>query len=158
MKKQLKHESGFAHLMAVLVIVVLAAIGGIGYVVMNKQKDKSSTGSNIVQSAVSNKAITDACNKELNDKDFCKFASNWSQLSNYKTTISSTSAEGTTVMVAETENADKSKVATSTNGKEAAAYVTLGKDFYTKDEADNTWTKFTDDSTTKPVTTNNKMM
>jgi len=150
-----KNQSGMAHMMIIAVVVVLAAVGGVGYYVMNKNKDSAKPAVSKEQAA-SNKALTDACNKELNDKDFCKFASNWSALTNYKSTITTTSPEGTTVIVAETENADKSKVTTSVGGKESAAYVTIGKDFYTKDEADGAWTKFTDDTKSTPVSTNVK--
>ncbi|MDB5182786.1 MAG: hypothetical protein JWO47_570 [Candidatus Saccharibacteria bacterium] len=146
-----KNQSGMAHIMIIMVVVILAAVGGVGYYVTTKNKDSSPTKGVSKEQAASDKAIADACNKELNDKDFCKFAANWSDLKNYKTTITSTSAEGTSTIVAETENADKSRVVTSSNGKEVAAYVNIGKDFYTKDEADGSWTKFTDDSTTKPV-------
>jgi len=37
---------------------------------------------------------------------------------------------------------------TSTGGKESAAYVTIGKDSYIKDETDGSWTKFTNDAAT----------
>ena len=156
MPKISKDQNGIAHIMIVVVLVLVAAIGGVGYYVSTKNKDSSGKSSVSKELSASTKALDDACNKSLSDKDFCKFASNWSELTNYKSTVSTSSPEGTTVMTAETENSDKSRVVTKINGKESAAYVIIGKDFYTKDEADGAWTKYTDDSTTKPVTTNIK--
>ncbi len=142
--------------MIVVVLVLVAAIGGVGYYVSTKNKGSSGKSAVSKELAASTKALDDACNKSLNDKDFCKFASNWSELTNYKSIISTSSPEGTTIMTAETENSDKSRVVTKTNEKETASYIIIGKDFYTKDEADGAWTKFTDDSITKPVTNNIK--
>lgn len=148
MFKQRKSESGFAPVMMLVIVVVLVAVGGAGYYVYNKNKDKNSSSSTTPAQAASNKAVNDACNTALKDKDFCKFASNWEGLTNYKTTITSNGAEGTSTMVLETENSDKTRMTTSTGGKETAAYVTIGNDSYIKDEADGSWTKFTNDSAT----------
>lgn len=140
-----KRQGGFAHMMILVVVVVLAAVGGVGYYVMSKQKDSSSSSS---KSTVSDKAVADACNKSLNDKDFCKFASNWKGLEHYKTVITSTTGGVNSTMVMEVENEDKSKMTMTDNGKETAAYITIGKDNYTKDLTDGKWTKYTSAPTT----------
>ena len=146
-----KAQDGFAHIMLLLAAVVLVGVGGVGYYVFTKQKSSSSSMSPIVSSAA-NKEVNDACNKQLSDKDFCKFASNWQVLENYKSTLVSTSKTGTTTMNMETDGADKTKAVTFQDGKEISAFITIGKTFYTKDEADGSWTKFTDDSITQPST------
>lgn len=146
-----KAQDGFAHIMIVLAAVVLVGVGGVGYYVLTKQKNTSSSLSPVVSSAA-NKESNDACNKQLKDKDFCKFASNWKVLENYKSTIVSTSKTGTTTMNMETDGADKTKAVTSQDGKEISAFITIGKTFYMKDEADGSWTKFTDDSIAQPST------
>lgn len=139
-------EGGFAHLMLIVAVVVIAAIGGIGYVVMSKQKAKDSGTTATSQSAVSDKVVADACNKHLNDKDFCKFASYWKGLDNYKSTLTSTSAEGTSTIYLESESSDKSSMSTKLDGKETSAFITIGKTFYTKDLADGSWTSYTNDT------------
>ena len=146
MSHQIKTEGGFAHVMIIMMVVVLAAIGGIGYMVMNKNKAVTAkTGS---KSVVVDKAIADECNKQLKDKDFCKFASNYKGLETYKTTITSTSAEGTATMNMSADGPDKTSISSLTDGKESSAFITIGKTSYTKNIADGSWTSFTNDAKT----------
>lgn len=147
-------EGGFASNMILIVVVAVLIIGGIGYTVMSKQKDSSGSSSKSVTSSASSKALRDECNKKLNDKEFCTFAGNWSGLTSYKSTITSTTAEGTSTYTMEMDGNDKSRMKTIENGKETGEFVTIGKTFYTKDMTDGSWTAFTDDS--KTTTTKSK--
>jgi len=130
----------------IFIIVIVLAVGGVGYYVFSKHKD--STNANLSPAEVaSSKAVADACNKALNDKDFCKFASNWKGLESYKSTITTTTKDGTSAFAVEAESSTKSKTTTSTGGKESSAFVTIGNDFYTKDESDGSWTKYVGSAT-----------
>ncbi|MBA2279275.1 hypothetical protein H0V99_02465 [Candidatus Saccharibacteria bacterium] len=137
-------QQGAVHLV-ISIVLVLTAVGGVGYYVMNKQKkDKAGTE---VQS-VANKEVEKACKQEIDDQDFCKFASNWSQDDNYKVVMSNTSAEGTSVMTFEIQGKDKSRSVTTMNGAEVAAFVSIGNTSYIKDLSDGAWTKYTSDAPT----------
>src|SRR3990167_7860275 len=61
-----KNENGMAHvLLAVLVIIVLGAIGAVAW----KVNDNRSTSSTSI-----NKEVQDKCTTAVNDEQFCKFA------------------------------------------------------------------------------------
>jgi hypothetical protein len=151
-----KHQSGVAHLVIILVVVVLAVVGGAGYVVLSKNKDKISDASTKLIDTAASKQLNSACIKEIDDKDFCRFASNWSLATNYTTVITTKGADGTNVMKLETESSDKTSMTTTTDGKETAAYITIGKTSYTKDYTDNKWTKYTSTDTDSSADTDVK--
>ncbi len=142
MKLHLKKDSrGIAHMAVIAGIVVIAVIGGVGFVVHNRQ---SST------ATVSNKEAQDACNKELKDSDFCKFASSWTGLSNYKAVTTATQKDGTTSKITlQAENKDKTQMTVSQNGTDISDYITISGSTYVKDFSDNKWTKYTTDATYK---------
>lgn len=136
------NERGIGHPMTlVLIIVVLAAVGSGGYYVWSKNKDNSNN-----SAIVSDEAVESACAKELDDKDFCNFVSNWSSLSNYTMTITSTSAQGVSVFKVEAENADRSRTTGTQDGKETSSFVSIGNTTYSKDYSDGKWTKFTSET------------
>ncbi len=126
-----------------IVVIALVIAGGAGFFVWNSQKDKDSSNTN---QAISDRATEEACNKVVDDKDFCKFASNWAGLTNYTTTITNTTAEGTSVLTVETESTGKNRVVTTQDGKEVAAYITIGTSSYVKDLSDGGWVKYTSDA------------
>lgn len=143
--------------MVVVIVVVLAAIGFAGWKVFsskNTTNNKNSTSS--TPATASNSAVETACNKEVNDKVLCKFASHFSLANSYKATITSTDPSGTVSKI-ELENDSKSNssmVTKDASGKETAAFITLNNSSYIKNEADGTWTKYTSSAsttTTKPT-------
>jgi outer membrane lipoprotein-sorting protein len=136
------NQNGIAHLMLILVVIVIAGVGGAGYYVWNKQKDSSGSAA---QSAAQKVAEAE-CKKEIDDKDFCKFVSNVNFDEDYKATISTVSPEGTSVMSMESSK-DDMKVVTTVNGAEVSAFITIGNASYMKNIADNTWTKYVSETT-----------
>jgi outer membrane lipoprotein-sorting protein len=138
------NQTGIAHLMLILVVVVLLGVGGAGYYVWNKNKDEKS-GSNPSQTA-SSKVVEDECKKAIDDKDFCKFASSVNFNQDYKTVITSTSAEGNSVMTLQSDSDGNTSANTTVNGEEVAAYVMLDDTSYTKDLTDGSWFKFTNET------------
>jgi len=153
MFKLRNQENGFAHVMLLAAMIVLVAVGGVGFYVIgnNKVKTLDKTAKNTpsskaeTQTANSN-AVSEACENSLHDEDFCKFAGSWEGLTNYKMIIDTTNSEGSSTVTLEKEGTDKNRMTTSINGKESSVYVTIGSDSYIKDETDGSWTKFTSDT------------
>jgi outer membrane lipoprotein-sorting protein len=141
-----KNQRGLGQVLIVVLIVVILGVGGTGYYVWSKQKDKTSSTGTTSQALVSDQAVADACNKVLSDKDFCRFASNWKSLENFKSTLSTSGKNGSSIMTVEAESSDRSKVVIMSEGKETAAYITIGDASYIKDVSDGSWTKFTGNS------------
>lgn len=141
MIKNRENQDGIAHLLLiVLFVAVVGVIGFVGYTVSSKDKSKNASSS---ASVVSNKEVESTCNKELKDKDLCKFASNYN-LDNvdYKAVISSATAEGTSNMTMEVDANDNSSITISENGKETYAMIYLDKTSYIKNASDGTWLKY----------------
>jgi uncharacterized protein (UPF0333 family) len=142
MVRSLKRESrGFAHLgMIILVVVVLAAIGGIGYVVMNKNKKSTST------SGVSAKDVNAAAKiaaqaecKEV-DKDLCKFFTSWKLQSSYTMTSTDTQDGQTTKSTYQMSGGNYHM---TTSGETSYEVIGIGDTtIYTK-ASDGTWWKQT---------------
>ena len=146
--KLLQNQRGALNPIVILVIVVaLAGAGFAGWRVYDKNKSDASTTSNSASTSNSeNKAATAAakeeCLKAFDDKDFCKFASNWEQIKNTKSVFTTKGTDGkTSVMTIEASGDDTSSVIKE-GDKEIAAYITLNKTTYMKNVEDNTWYKF----------------
>ncbi len=153
--KLYKNQHGMLNPIVIVVIVVaLVGAGFAGWRVYDKNKSDASTTSNSATTGAStaDKANTliakEECLKAFDDKDFCKFASNWEQIKNTKSIFTTKGSDGkTTVMTIEASGDDTSSVIKE-EGKEIAAYITLNKTTYMKNIDDNTWYKF--------ATTNNE--
>ncbi|MDQ3123707.1 MAG: hypothetical protein M3Q14_03425 [bacterium] len=142
-----KNQTGVAHLMLILVVVVLAGVGGAGYYVWNKQKKSDSSSGT---STASQKQLEVECKKEIDDKDFCKFASTVDLNGDYKVTINSTAAEGKSVMILES-NKGNTRMAISSDGTEEYATISIANTLYTKMSKEG-WTKMTTKATTTEET------
>lgn len=142
MKQKLNtNQTGIAHLMLILAVVVLLGVGGVGYYVWNKsQEDKKSSASTL------NQAAGDECKKSIDDKDFCKFVSNWSYGKEQKMTM--TSGDESTVF--ETDASGNTRMVSIKAGSEVAAFISIGKISYVKDAATGNWTKYTSEATDTP--------
>jgi outer membrane lipoprotein-sorting protein len=133
---------GIAHVAAIgLIAMVVAVVGFAGWRVMEKNKDSKSTANSSGVSSEEMKEVEKECNKELDDKDLCKFASNVNFEQAYKATITSTSADGTTVMEMESDGKGNSSMTTRENGKESGAFITLNNTSYFRDFNSGTWFK-----------------
>ena len=131
---------GIAHVAAIgLIAVVVAVVGFAGWRVMEKNRDGENTISNSGVSRAEMKEIEKECNKELNDKDFCKFASNVNFDTAYKATITTSGANGTSVMEMETDGKGNSSTVTREGGKETGGFITLDGVNYFKESDSGTW-------------------
>lgn len=129
-------------LVIVLIVVVLGAIGFAGYKVYdNNKKDSGSNGSTSELSKEAKEVINTECQKHYNDKDFCKFASNWDLSKTYKTVSITTGADGKTSTTTMEIDGENSSMVGSENGKESYAYITLNKVSYMKDYDAGVWYK-----------------
>lgn len=139
-------QRGAGHLI-IVVIVVLAVVAGAGYLVYSKQNKKSDTAETAsLANIASSKEVQDACLDELDDKDFCKFASNWAGTEgSYTSTITTENSDGKSVMVIKAESDKKTSSVTTVNGTETAAYIGIDSTFYIKDYTDGKWTKYVND-------------
>ena len=129
-------------LVIVLVVVVLGAIGFAGYKVYDNNKNgSSSNGSTSELSKEAKEVVNTECEKQYNDKDFCKFASNWDLSKTYKTVSATTGADGKTSTTTMEIDGENSSMVSTENGKEIAAYITLNKTSYMKDYDAGVWYK-----------------
>ena len=158
MKKTfMSDQRGAGHLI-IVVIVALVIVAGAGYLVYSKQNKKSDTAETAsLANIASSKEVQDACLDELDDKDFCKFASNWAGTEgSFTTTITSENSDGKTVTVMKTENEKRSSYVATTDGTETSAFVALDGVSYVKDYSDGVWTKYTLDDSSVSSQTNVK--
>ncbi|MDQ3064943.1 MAG: hypothetical protein M3Q36_01600 [bacterium] len=125
-KKLYTSQTGIAHMVLILVLV-LASVGGVGYVVWSKQK-KSGTSTN--SQSATQKQLAVECKKEIDDKDFCKFASNWNLNESYKLTVTSADSAGSSWLI-EGNNND-SRVVMTDNGTVIMETISIGNTTYMK--------------------------
>jgi outer membrane lipoprotein-sorting protein len=141
-----RNQQGFSPIFIVLILVVVAAVGFAGWKVSQNQKD-STSGSG--STAALNSQAQDACLKEINDKNFCKFVGHFNLNASYAATITSTDSKGTVSKI-ELQSDSKSNsmmVTKDGSGNETGAFVTLNNASYIKDVASGTWTKYTNSTT-----------
>jgi outer membrane lipoprotein-sorting protein len=136
------NQQGIGHLLLiVLLIVVLGGIAGIGYVVMNKTKEKTAeTALNTAAKAVAKAECT-----KLNDKDLCKFYSSWEISKKYRMVSTGPDGAKSTIEI----DGDNTRFAVT--GETPYEYVIIGGDTYTK--AGSTWYKQSKAATTPDTTT-----
>lgn len=144
MKKSLyKNQQGIAHLAIIaLAVIVLGAIGFAGWRVMQNKDTTSKNATSNSESTSSNTQIADIkqleseCNKELDDKDLCRFFSTWTGSEKYA--LTSTGNEGGT----ETKSTfivDGNKSYMKIEGEVTYETLTIDSTYYTK--AGATWYK-----------------
>jgi Tfp pilus assembly protein PilX len=150
-----KDQRGIAHLMLiVMVVVVVGIIGLVGWRVMSKNSD-SSTGSkgNVVSNAIASKEASAACLKEVNDKDLCKFATNYKLDGvSYHAKFTSTGSDGNSTSEMDVDGKNNTSMVMSQGGKEVTASISLNGTTYIKDQANNVWIKYPPADTSAPKT------
>ncbi|MEK7447617.1 MAG: hypothetical protein AAB632_02385, partial [Patescibacteria group bacterium] len=85
-------------------------------------------------------------NCKLNDKDLCRFVSNFKGLENMSAKSVTTVDGKKTETTMDIQGTDKSHITTTTNGKEESNYISIGNTTYMKDYSDNKWWKSTVDT------------
>jgi outer membrane lipoprotein-sorting protein len=109
----------------------LATVGGIGFVVLSKNKDTTSVGESATQKAVDVAAKAECA--KLNDKDLCKFYSGWKMSKQYRMISSDPGGDEMTF------EADRDKSRIIVSGKSTYEIITVGDATYTK--AGDVWYK-----------------
>jgi hypothetical protein len=85
-------------------------------------------------------------NCKLNDKDLCKFMSNFKGLENMSAKSTATIEGKKTESTMEIQGEDKSHITSSVDGKEESNYISIGNTTYMKDYTDGKWWKTTVDT------------
>ena len=128
-------QRGVGHIGLILAVVVVLALGGVGYFVYTKNKDgKLTPEQKALQTALQNAKC------DYDDKDLCKFFTSY-KVQKYFTinTVSESDGETSTMLI-KTEGEDKSHI--KIEGETAYEIITIGNTTYTK-AADGTWWKQT---------------
>lgn len=130
-----KDQRGVGHLGLILAVVVVLAIGGVGYFVYNKNKNG---GTNAADAALQDALKNAKC--DYDDKDLCKFFTSY-KAQKYFTVNSVSESDGQkTTMSLKSEGTDKSYL--KLGGDTPYEVITIGQTTYTK-AADGTWWKQT---------------
>lgn len=127
-------------ILIVVVVIVIAGIGFAGYKVMNNKKSND-TASNTALPAEVKEQIDEECMKQYNDKDLCKFMSNWEASAEYKATFASVGADGTKSLTKIEASGDNTSSVMLEGDKETGAFITLNKTSYMKDYEKGVWYK-----------------
>jgi hypothetical protein len=141
-------QRGIGHIAIIVAVLVIAAVGLVGWRVSQKSSDKASS------TTVSDKAAIDACNKVYHDKDLCKFTGNYdiSKLS-YKMDLKTTGNDGNSTGTFLSDGKGNSSIVTTGSGG-TAEFIVLDKVSYMKDSTDGKWFKFAPNESTAPKETN----
>lgn len=132
-----KSTQGFALIGIIAIIVAVVGVAGAAYYVMNRDKDgETSQLTNQEQ-----KQVEAECKKEIDDKDFCKFASNWSFGGEYKITMSTSGGSEVGSFVSEVDGENSSTVVTSADGEESR-FIYLEGASYVYDPSNSVWMKY----------------
>lgn len=139
MKHFYKDQRGVGHLGLILVVVVVLALGGVGYFVFTKNKGGYSN--DTIRAALENAKC------DYDDEDLCKFFTGWKALGYYDMEATTEADGQTSTMSVKTEGDDKSHVKLS--GEMTWEVITIGSVTYTK-AADGTWWKQTQTTADAP--------
>lgn len=159
-KVNLREENGAGHIVIILAVVVIVVLAAVGYLVWSKQKDKTDSKSGASVSLTKEQkdaadASTVACQKEVNDKDFCKWATNYEVLlidkSPYTATIT---AENSSTVLKSDGKGNSYMGSTSSVGK--SEYIIFDGTTYLKNPGDDSWYRFPKSEDTKDTTPTTK--
>ncbi len=131
-------ERGIAALAIIGVIILIGAVGGAGYYVTTKERDPETNTTRLNKEE--QKQVEAECKKEIDDKDFCKFASNFNGGGEYKITMTTTAGSEVGVFTAEIDGANSSTVVSSGN-EEVSKYILLDNNSYVYDKEKAIWYK-----------------
>ncbi len=134
-KKLQRNQNGIAQVMlAAIVIVVIAAIGLVAWKV-SSNRSTLSTGIN--------KATQDKCMTEVNDKQLCKFAGVFANVTDYKVAINGTDSTGPSVITLSYDSKNNISENVTQNGKDQGSVIVYSGVTYVKDSTtEGVWFKF----------------
>lgn len=154
-----RDQRGVAPLVIVLAVVLVAAVAGGGYYVMQKNKDSKSNANMSAEDKAASAAISAACEKEVGDKDFCKYASNMSALYSYNEAYTSvtTGSYGDTQMNSTTKSDGKGNVhITTVTADGTSESITLNGTTYTKASNQTVWYRIPSSNPTEDTNANDE--
>jgi outer membrane lipoprotein-sorting protein len=138
--KKSNSTQGFALVAVLAVIFILIAVGGAGYYVMTKNKDTASNGNSILSNEEQD-LIEKECKQQIDDDDFCRFASNWSFGGEYKIIVKTSGGDGSGTFTSEVNGDNSSTVMVSDNGEESR-FIYLNGTSYVYDSESEVWIKY----------------
>lgn len=146
-------QNGIAHLGLVAIVVVVVAVAGFAFWKVSSNKNSSTSGATAATKAA-DKAAQSACEKSINDKDLCKFASHTDIVkATYIATDTAVTADGTTTMTIKADGKNNTDLVMSQNGVVTSEYISLNGDTYVKTPDSDTWTKYPASTSSTPTTT-----
>lgn len=134
MKSTLKKERGIAHIGIILVVLVLAAAGFVGWWVWKNNDGSDSTVDKSIRDAIKNAKC------DYDDKDLCKFFTGWEAQGSYEYRATATQDGKASKTTVKTQGKDKFYM--KLEGEVAYEIIQIGNVLYTK-AADGTWWKQT---------------
>jgi hypothetical protein len=147
-KSLIKDQRGVGHVVIIVAVVVLAAIGAVGYRITQNSDSVTKNASPAVKAAIS------ACEKTLKDKDLCKFTGNYDiERQAYKMVITSSGKDGKSTATMSSDG--KGNTSFSTSAAEGSFdTVSVNNITYMKDATDGKWWKYPASDTTAPKNDN----
>lgn len=150
MKNVHKDQRGIGHaVLAVLIVVVVAAVGFAGYRVMQNNKKPAAA------KTTAGKAVNSACLKVYNDQNLCNAAAVSTDFSKLAYTAVDTSVDASTGQTSKItlQSDGKGNTAFTTgSGSQSYSTVEIGSTVYTKLAGATSWTKYS--SSAAPSTPN----
>lgn len=142
------NQRGFAHLGLIVLVAVVVAVAGVAFWKVSSNKDSSTT-------TAASKAAQSACEKSINDKDFCKFASHTDIVKAvYVATAKSVTSDGTSTMTIKADGKNNSDMTITQDGVDISRFISLDGATYTKTPDSDTWIKYPAASSATPQDTN----
>ncbi len=132
-----------------LVILVVAAVG-VGLIIWLTTKNNNS--STTKTSTTLDKALQDKCKTEVNDNTFCKFVGSFGNAGDYKVTVNTTDANGTSALELADDSKSNSSMTVKQNGQEQGNIIVFNGTTYSKDYTDGKWFKYGSSDASKPTT------
>lgn len=151
----MKNQKGFAPIILIVIAVVIAAVAGAGYFIINKGKP----GASILPKVQLPNAVSLNANCKLNDPELCKYVNQAGQMAalfekGFSGKSVTTPKEGKKNEMVWEMQGNKSHFQSLTDGKEDANVIVIGNTTYTKDLADGKWFKYTAKTTGETSSSN----
>ena len=138
-RKLHSNQSGIAMLLIIAAVVLIAAIGGVGYYVMNQTKKSDTKSADPVNLAQPKTALDNSDFKcTYSDKDICKVLTNFRSNKSYSMTMDMSRPDGSTSKSKINVDGDNKHITTQLNGTAVEYIILQNGDIYTKSTT-GTW-------------------